>query len=326
MKILITGAAGYIGSVVTEELVHRGVSVVAIDNLSKGHRLAVAPEALFIKGDIGDTQQLEEVFSSHAIEGVVHLAAESLVEMSVKDPGRYFKTNVTYPINLLEVMLKNGVKNIIFSSSAAVYGDPVKTPIEESDRVVPVNAYGESKLMFERILRWFGIAHGLKHISLRYFNAAGASVKFGEDHHPETHLIPNIIKVALGEATVVNLFGTDYDTRDGTCVRDYIHVKDIAAAHILALEHLDSVNSSSYNLGNGDGFTVKEVIKATETITGDNIPVNICPRRQGDPAVLQASSNKITRELGWKPKYPRLDEIIRSAWDWHRQHPRGYGN
>lgn len=324
MNVLVTGAAGYIGSVVTEELLNQGLSVVALDNLSQGHREAVADGATFVQGDIGDAALLEEVFSAHRIDGVLHLAAETIVEFSMTDPARYFRNNVISGITLLEAMVKHGVKRLIFSSSAAVYGEPESIPIEEGSRTAPVNAYGESKLMFEGILRWFGLAYGLKHISLRYFNATGASQRYGEDHNPESHLIPNVIKVALAQSPSVKLFGTDYETRDGTCVRDYIHVRDIAAAHLLALQRMDSVASSAYNMGNGEGFSVKEVIEVARRVTGSAIPVELHPRRPGDPAVLVASSARIRKELDWQPQFPELEGIVRTAWEWHRRHPRGY--
>lgn len=324
MKVLVTGAAGYIGSIVTEALVKQGISVVALDNLSQGHRQAVAPKAVFIEGNIGDGPCLGQLFSRHSIDAVLHLAAESVVEFSMADPGRYFKNNVTHGITLLETMLQHGVKRFIFSSSASIYGEPKSVPIGEEAVTSPVNAYGESKLMFEQILRWFGRAYGLKHISFRYFNAAGASEKYGEGHSPETHLIPNVLRVALGQSRTFNLFGDDYDTRDGTCIRDYIHIKDIAEAHILALRHIDSVGTSVYNIGNGGGFSVKEVIDVCRKVTGSPIPVEVHPRRPGDPAKLVASAEKIRRELGWMPNYPGLEEIVQTAWEWHREHPEGY--
>jgi UDP-glucose 4-epimerase len=277
-----------------------------------------------VKGDFGDVAVLEKIFQTHRIDAVLHLAGETIVEFSIKDPGRYFRRNVTAGIALLETMLKCGVKRIVFSSSAAVYGEPASIPIRENDAALPVNAYGESKLMFERILQWFGKAYGLKHISLRYFNAAGASARYGEDHNPETHLIPNVLKVALAQAGAVKIFGTDYTTKDGTCVRDYIHVLDIAAAHILALEKIDRVSSSAYNMGNGSGFSVMEVVEVARKITGLDIPITSAPRRTGDPAVLVAGAEKIAEELGWKPEFPHLEQIVESAWQWHRKYPLGY--
>ncbi len=324
MNVLVTGAAGYIGSVVTEELVGQGVSVVALDNLTEGHRAAVMPEATFVHGDAGDEVVLNNLFASHRINAVVHLAASSLVELSMTDPGRYFRNNVTHGITLLEAMVRHGVKRLIFSSSAATYGEPQVVPISEENMTLPVNAYGESKLMFERVLKWFGQAHGLKHISLRYFNAAGASPRYGEDHDPETHLIPNIFRAALGKSRAFTLFGQDYPTKDGTCVRDYIHVLDIARAHVLALRHIDSIGSSAYNIGNGDGFSVREVLDMCRKVTGISFPVEVKSRRVGDPAVLVASAAKIRKELGWEPDYPGLEPMVRTAWEWRRTHPDGY--
>ncbi len=326
MRVLVTGAAGYIGSVVTEELLRQGISVVALDNLFQGHRDAVSPGAVFVRGDIGDAGCLEDIFSTHSLDAVLHLAAETIVEISMTDPGRYFKNNVTHGITLLEAMMRHGVKRLIFSSSAATYGEPETVPIAEDARTLPVNSYGESKLMFERILKWFGLAHGLKHISLRYFNAAGASERYGEDHNPETHLIPNILKTALGKSQTFYLYGQDYPTKDGTCVRDYIHVKDIAQAHIRALRHIDQIGSSAYNMGNGDGFSNKEVMDVCRTVTGTPFPVEVRSRRVGDPAVLVAGASKIKKDLGWTPEYPGLEQIVRTAWEWHRKHPTGYGS
>ncbi len=324
MKVLVTGAAGYIGSIVTEELINQGISVVALDNLTEGHLGAVHPQAVFVEGDLGNADILRQVFDRDAVEAVVHLAANSLVEASMADPGRYFKNNVTNGITLLEAMKAHGVNRLIFSSSAAVYGEPESVPILEEAAALPVNAYGESKQMFERILKWFGKAHGLKHISLRYFNAAGASARFGEDHRPETHIIPNLLKVALGQAGKFTMFGDDYPTKDGTCVRDYVHVRDIALAHILALKNIERIGSSAYNMGNGGGFSVKEVVEVCRKVSGRPIPVEVHPRRAGDPATLVAGAEKIRRDLGWKPKFPGLEQIIRTAWDWHKSHPNGY--
>ncbi|MBI4333602.1 MAG: UDP-glucose 4-epimerase GalE [Chloroflexi bacterium] len=324
MKVLVTGAAGYIGSVVTELLVKEGIAVVGVDNLSQGHRQAVAPGAALVEGDVGDASCLGRIFSGHAIDAVLHLAANSIVESSMTDPALYFRNNVTHGINLLDAMTRNGVKRLVFSSSAAVYGEPASVPVTEEAAMAPVNAYGETKLMFERILKWFERAHGLKHISLRYFNAAGASENYGEVHSPETHLVPNILKVALGKGGAIRLFGDDYPTLDGTCVRDYIHVSDIARAHILALRHIDRVGSSVYNMGNGNGFSVKEVIGVCRKVSGHPLPVEVHPRRAGDPPVLVASAEKIRRELGWRPDYPGLEDIVRTAWEWHRKYPEGY--
>ena len=322
--ILVTGAAGYIGSVLCEELLENGYRVIALDNLEQGHTQAVPPGATFIKGDLAQNEALDRLFRTFPTEAVMHLAAHSLVSESVAQPARYFKNNVVNSMNLLDAMLAHGVKKIVFSSSAAVYGEPVSLPIREQDPERPTNPYGESKLMFEKTLQWYSRAYGLKFISLRYFNAAGASRRSGEDHHPETHLIPNVMKVALKQEEHLCLYGTDYDTEDGSCVRDYIHVVDIARAHILALRALEGVNARIYNLGNGDGYSVLQVVKAAREITGAEVPVLLQPRRPGDPARLVASPELIRSELGWQPRYPDLKDIIASAWKWHRKHPHGY--
>jgi UDP-glucose 4-epimerase len=325
MNILVTGAAGYIGSIITEELVKEGNRVIALDNLKQGHREAVDSEAIFVQADLGDSAALDEVFRRYNIEAVMHLAAESIVSYSMTDPKRFFQENVTHGINLLNAMLNHDAGQLIFSSTAAVYGEPKVTPIEENHPLTPLNAYGESKLMFERILYWHGQAYGLKSISLRYFNAAGASERNGEDHDPETHLIPKVLKVALGQEDYVTIFGTDYDTRDGSCIRDYIHLLDIATAHLLALKHLDIPGSKAYNLGNGEGYSVIEVIETAKKVTGAEIPSRASPRRPGDPATLVASSSLAKSELGWQPKHPEMKAIIESAWRWQKKHPYGYG-
>ena len=325
MNIIVTGAAGYIGSIVTEELIRQGNSVIALDNLKQGHREAVSPEAIFVELDLSDIKGLEHLFEHHEIEAVMHLAAESTVEHSITDPGRYFQNNVIYSANLLDTMLKHGVRRLVFSSTAAVYGEPEEVPIEEDMPTMPVNPYGESKLMFEKILDWYRRAYRLKFISLRYFNAAGASERFGEDHRPETHLIPNVLKVALGQAEHVPVFGTNYPTKDGTCIRDYIHVLDIAKAHILALKYLwEGGGNKAYNLGNDRGYSVMEVVGTARKVTGSSIPTAIHPKRMGDPAVLVASSELAKSELGWQPEYPDLESMIDSAWQWQRKHPCGY--
>lgn len=325
MNILVTGGAGYIGSILTEELVAQGHDVIVLDNLIQGHRVAVVPEATFTQADLGDREVLEDIFDHHSVEAVMHLAADSLVEYSMSEPGRFFWNNVACGINLLECMLKHAVKKLVFSSSAAVYGQPQEVPITESTPVSPINAYGETKAMFERILHWYGQAYHLKSISLRYFNVAGASKRFGEVHNPETHLIPNIIKVALGQRDYIPIFGIDYDTKDGGCVRDYIHVLDVTRAHILALNHLEEgAGSRTYNLGNGEGYSVIEVIETARKITGAKIPVKVHPRRLGDPAKLVASPQLADLDLGWKPLYPKLESIIESAWQWQKEHPKGY--
>ena len=325
MNILVTGAAGYIGSIVTEQLLREGNQVIALDNLQQGHREAVAPEAIFIEADLADSETLDQVFRQYPIDAVMHLAAETVVEYSMTDPGRFFRTNVAYGINLLDIMLKHNVKRLIFSSTAGVYGDPELIPVEETHPLRPVNAYGESKLMFEQILQWYGQAYGLKSISLRYFNAAGASGEYGYDHHPATLLIPVVLRVALGQSDYVPIYGNDYPTKDGTCLRDYIHVLDIASAHLLALKHLDSSGSKVYNLGNGEGYSVMDVIETARKVTGAKIPSRPYPRRAGDPVALVASSTLAKSELGWQPRYPDLESIIESAWQWQRKHPHGYG-
>jgi len=322
--ILVTGEAGYIGSVLTEELIKEGYSVIALDNLQQGHRQAVHPEALFVPLDLRDVLGLIQLFERHPIEAVIHLAAETRIDLSMSDPAKFFLNNVAYGLNLLEVMLQHGVKKMLFSSTAAVYGEPEEVPIPEGAKERPVSPYGESKLMFERILSWYGEAYGLKYISLRYFNAAGCTSRLGEDHRPETHLIPNILKVALGQLPYVPIFGTDYDTPDGSCIRDYIHVADIAHAHILALRSLDKHNNRIYNLGNGKGYSVLQVIRTVEEVTGVKIPIQVKGRRKGDAARLVASSQLIYSHLGWEPKYPQLEAIISTAWEWHRRNPLGY--
>lgn len=327
MSILVTGAAGYIGSIVTEKLIQEGNSVIALDNLTQGHQGAIVPEAMFIQAELADSEKLEQVFRHYQISSVMHLAAESLIGESMTDPKRYFHNNVIGSTNLLDTMLKYGVHEIVFSSSAAVYGEPKKVPIEESDPTIPVNAYGESKLMFERILHWYGRAYKLRFIALRYFNAAGASERLGEDHNPETHLIPNALKVALGQRDYVPILGTDYPTKDGSCLRDYIHVLDIAKAHLLALKQLDRGESNkAYNLGNSEGYSVFEVISAVRNVTGADIPTVVQSRRPGDPPVLVASSKLAKSELGWHPEYPALESIVESAWRWQKEHPHGYSS
>jgi UDP-glucose 4-epimerase len=319
MRILVTGGAGYIGSVITEELVKGGHEVVDYDNLAKGHRDAVVPGATLIQGDVLDGEALRRVFRERRIEAVVHMAADSLVGESVTDPARYYRTNVAGGLSLLDAMRAEGVSRLVFSSTAAVYGEPRKQPIEEDDPTSPTNPYGETKLAFERALGWYERAHGLRHVSLRYFNAAGATARCGERHDPETHLIPLVLRAALGEAREIVVFGEDYPTRDGTCVRDYIHVLDLARAHVLALEAMIEGEPPSrvYNHGcGGDGYTVREVIDVAQRITGQTIPVRVGPRRPGDPAVLVAGSARIQRELGLRPAHQDLAEIIGSAWRW----------
>ncbi|NMB46881.1 MAG: UDP-glucose 4-epimerase GalE [Firmicutes bacterium] len=329
MNILVTGGAGYVGSHVVEELLKTGKHrVVVLDNLQKGHRDALLGGE-FVEGDLADEKLLDKIFTEHSIEAVVHMAADSLVGESVQRPDKYFRNNVTNGLNLLDAMVRNKAKYIVFSSTAAVYGEPIRTPITEDHPQTPTNPYGESKLFFERAMARYDHAYGLRHISLRYFNAAGASPSgaIGEDHRPESHLIPIVLQVALGQRAQVTIFGTDYDTPDGTCIRDYVHVTDLAAAHLLALDALaEGAGSNVYNLGNGEGFSVREVIDMVERIVGKPLPRVEGERRAGDPAVLVASSEWITKELGWRPQYDDLETIVRTAWNWHKQHPQGFGS
>lgn len=324
MKILVTGGAGYIGSILTEELVKDGHTITVYDNLSRGHADAVADGAAFVEADLLETGKLTEVLRQSETEAVIHLAASSLVGESVGEPAKYYHNNVTAGLSLLEAMLAADVKKLVFSSTAAVYGEARKQPIEETDPTAPTNPYGETKLAFENILKWFGNAYNLRFASLRYFNAAGASEKCGERHNPETHLIPIILQTATGKREYVEVFGTDYPTADGTCIRDYIHVTDLARAHILALDILDE-RSAIYNLGcGGAGYSVREVIEAAQAVTGSEINVKYGQRRAGDPAVLIASSDRIKRELGWQPQRQDLYEIITSAWAWLQNNPPEY--
>ena len=327
MKILVTGGAGYIGSVVTADLLKAGRDVVVYDNLSSGSARAVSRGAELITGDLSDRDLLKSVIRKHNIGGVMHFAASIKAGESMKVPEKYFRNNTANTLTLLETMLECGVSHLIFSSTAALYGDPKRTPIEEDDLLKPTNAYGESKLLVERMLAWFHGIHGLRYASLRYFNAAGAAEDLGEDHSPESHLIPIVLQVALGERKNVAIYGTDYSTPDGTCVRDYIHVSDLSGAHLLAFDRLGRDTQPEqliYNLGSGRGFSVREVIVAASAVTGKRIQVEECPRRAGDPPVLVASSERIKRELHWEPKCSSLEDIIGSAWSWRQRHPRGY--
>ncbi|MCR4432260.1 MAG: UDP-glucose 4-epimerase GalE [Tepidanaerobacteraceae bacterium] len=324
MQVLVTGAAGYVGSIATEALIERSHTVIALDNLQAGHRQAVHPEALFIHADLADVDALNRVFREQNIDAVMHMAAETLIAESMTDPRRFFTSNVRYGMNLLDAMLANGVQRIIFSSTAAVYGEPDSVPITEDALKKPVNSYGESKLMFEHILHWYHRAYALKYVSLRYFNAAGASERFGEHHDPETHLIPLVLQVALGQREHVQVYGTDHDTPDGTCIRDYIHVVDLAQAHILALENLDRLGARVYNLGNGDGYSVLQVIETARQVTDHPIPAIPAACRSGDPARLVASPQRVRAELGWQPQYPDLRAIIETAWRWYQRYPDGY--
>jgi UDP-glucose 4-epimerase len=327
MQVLVTGGAGYIGSILNQELLRAGHQVVVYDNLSKGHVDAVQPGIPLIRADLTDRAILADALRRHKIQAVVHMAADALVGESMIDPGKYYSNNLVSGISLLECMRTSAIERIVFSSSAAVYGQPGKQPIEESDPVAPLNPYGETKLAFENALRWYSCAYKLRCVSLRYFNAAGASLEFGEWHDPESHLIPLVLQTAAGKRKYAEIYGDDYPTRDGTCLRDYIHVADLAAAHVLALEVLSaqSAGSQVFNLGcGGDGYTVREVVDIASKVTGKNIPVKMSPRRPGDPAVLVASSERIKKELGWKPKYQDLSKIIGSAWSWVQAHPNGY--
>lgn len=324
MRVLVTGGAGYIGSVVVEELLKDDAEVVVYDNLAKGHRDSIPSHVKFIQDDLLATERLTDALRDNQIEAVIHMAADSLVGESVQQPEKYYRTNVIGGLSLLGAMRKTGVKRLVFSSTAAVYGEPEKQPIEETDPTNPTNPYGETKLAFERALRWHEQAHEIRSASLRYFNAAGATERCGEWHDPETHLIPLVLHAAMGRRPQVEVYGDDYPTRDGTCVRDYIHVVDLARAHVLALQILDE-RSAIYNLGcGGDGYTVRDVINVAAEVTGREIPTKIAARRAGDPAVLIASSDRIKAELGWAPQFQDLRKIIGSAWQWVQTHPGGY--
>jgi len=323
MKILVVGGAGYIGSVCAELLLDEGHAVCVFDNLSEGHRAAVDSRAEFLEGDLGTVDLIHSALTAFRPEAVMHFAASALVAESMENPSKYFRNNVGNGLNLLDAMVATGVNQFVFSSTCAIFGPPERLPIDETLPKRPINPYGESKLAFEKILRWYGDIHGLRFVSLRYFNAAGASGKFGEEHRVETHLIPNVFKVALGQKPHVEIYGTDYDTPDGTCIRDYIHILDLSRAHILALS---AAKSEFYNLGTGGGTSVREVIESCRKITRREITVVEKPRRPGDPARLVAASAKIQRELGWQPKFQNIDAIIESAWRWHQKFPNGYGD
>ena len=325
MSILITGGAGYIGSAAVHDLIARGESVVVIDNLVYGHREAVPASVPFYEGNIGDKDLIAKILGEHEIDSCMHFSAYAYVGESVEKPQKYFENNVTQTLHLLDVLLERGVTNFVFSSTCATYGVPQYTPIDEAHPQWPVNPYGWTKLMVERVLETYDKAHGLRFVALRYFNAAGASEHCGEDHEPETHLIPLVLKAALGKIPHVSIFGDDYDTPDGTAIRDYIHISDLSQAHMLALEHLRNGGASAFiNLGNGSGYSVKEVVGAAHRVTGLEIPVQIAPRRAGDPPQLVGDSRKAREVLGWKPQYPKLEKIIESAWKWHQENPDGY--
>ena len=321
MKVFVTGGAGYIGSICVEQLLNQGYQIQVFDNLSEGHRQAVDPRATFTEGDLADRPLLFKTLEQARPTAVMHFAAHASVGESMQNPSKYFHNNVGNAVNLLEACIQAGVQRFVFSSTCAIFGAPKTVPIHEELPKAPINPYGESKLMFETILNWYQRVHGLEYVCLRYFNAAGATSAFGEHHWQETHLIPNIIRVALRQKPHVEIFGTDYPTPDGTCIRDYVHIVDLAQAHILALHHH---GSDVFNLGSGDGYSVKQVLDVTREVTGLTIPSSESPRRPGDPPKLVADSHKIRKVLGWKPRFDNLPDIIRSAWDWHRAHPNGY--
>jgi UDP-glucose 4-epimerase len=322
MKVFVTGGAGYIGSICVEQLLNAGHLVTVFDNLVEGHRAAVDPRAELIEGDLQNRCEIEDALEKARPDAVMHFAASALVGESMQNPSKYFRNNVLSGVNLLDAMVSVGCRRLVFSSTCATFGVPERLPIDESLPQQPINPYGESKLMFEKVLRWYDEIHQLRHVALRYFNAAGASERYGEDHRIETHLIPNVLKVALSQKSHVEIFGTDYETPDGTCIRDYIHILDLAQAHMLAL---GATSSARYNLGTGGGMSVREVIEACRRVTGREIAVVEKPRRPGDPARLIAGSDKIKRELGWAPKFQEIGTIVESAWRWHVAHPNGYG-
>lgn len=324
MKVLVTGGAGYIGSVGVHVLVDEGYEVVVVDNLSQGHRAAVHEDATFVKGDLRDRAFVDAVLGEHSPDAIMHFASKSLVGESMEKPFLYLGDNVRAGVNVMESAVNHEVERFILSSTANLFGTPDEIPIDEEESIEPGSPYGESKFILERNLHWLDELDALRFASLRYFNAAGAaSPDLGEDHDPETHLIPIVLEVALGQRDRIEIYGNDYDTPDGTCVRDYIHVLDLARAHVLALEALDD-RSRVYNLGNGNGYSVREVIDTARAVTGADIPAEVGPRRPGDPAALIASSEKIREELGWSPEYGALEDILASAWEWHQKHPNGY--
>ena len=327
MRILVLGGAGYIGSHTALELIRAGHEVLVVDNLVTGHREAVPEQAVFYQGDLHDFAFLDQLFQKEPIDAVIHFAAYSLVGESVTNPLKYYDNNLCGTKVLLDAMVKNGIDKIVFSSTAATYGEPENIPILESDRTAPTNPYGETKLAMEKMFHWTAAAHGLRYVSLRYFNACGADASgtIGEAHQPESHLIPLILQVPNGKRDAISIYGTDYDTPDGTCIRDYIHVTDLAQAHILAVSYLmNGGENNVFNLGNGVGFTVKEIIDTAEKVVGKPIKCEMAARRAGDPAQLVASSEKAKTVLGWKPKYDDIETIIGSAWNWHKEHPHGY--
>jgi UDP-glucose 4-epimerase len=324
VNVLVTGGAGYVGSVCVKQLLTVGHKVAVIDDLSTGHRQAVPRGALFVQADLADTKTIGQVVRDTGVAAVMHFAAATLVEKSMTDPRYYLETNVQKALQFLFLLLEFKVNDFIFSSTAAVYGEPVSTPITEDHPLRPINAYGESKLMFEKTLHWYRRAYGLRYVALRYFNAAGADGELGEDHRPETHLIPRLLDATMDPASEFAIYGDDYPTADGTCIRDYVHVLDIAQAHLLALDALPVVKGAVYNVGHSEGHSIREVIDAVAEVTGRRIPVRRGPRRAGDPAVLVASSEKIRRELRWRPRHSDLKNIVRSAWEWKQRHATGY--
>jgi UDP-glucose 4-epimerase len=323
MKVLVTGGAGYIGSIAVEQLIKAGEEVVVFDNLYQGHQQAVHPKAAFVQGDLSDRAAIDAVMAQHRPDSIMHFASHTLVGESMEKPFLYIGENIVNGLNLLQSAADHGVLKFILSSTANLFDKPERMPIDESERIIPGSPYGESKNILERMLFWLDRTKGMRYACLRYFNAAGASEERGEHHNPETHIIPLVLQVALGQREQFNIFGDDYPTPDGTCIRDYIHVIDLAQAHILALRALDS-GSRTYNLGNGRGFSIQELINVAREITGHPIPTKVVTRRPGDPAILIASSDKIRRELGWQPQYPDLRAILESAWKWHVAHPNGY--
>jgi UDP-glucose 4-epimerase len=324
LSILVTGAAGYIGSVCTEVLIARGMHVVALDNLQEGHRAAVPDQAIFCHADLSIRSQIEDVFSQHKIDAVMHFAGEALVAKSVREPSTFYAANVACGVNLLDAMIRHGVKKFIFSSTAATYGEPEMVPIPEDHRKAPINPYGKSKLVFEQILTDYRAYTGLAYVTLRYFNAAGASAERGEAHRLETHLIPRVLDAASGAIPHVDVLGADYPTPDGTCVRDYVHVLDIADSHMRALDEIERIGGEAFNVGTSRGYSILEVIEMAERIAGRKIARQLSPRRPGDPAVLVASKEKLKGALGWEARHSSLEEVISSAWKWKQKHPRGY--
>ena len=329
MAVLVVGGAGYIGSHMVAALMESGTQAIVLDSLVEGHKQAIWPGAKFYEGNMQDTALLDKIFTENAVDSVVHFAAFVVVSESMQNPAKYYENNLVATLNLLQAMLRHNVKKIIFSSTASVYGMAKEMPVTEETPTGPINPYGESKLAVEKVLKWFDVAYGMKHVVFRYFNVAGAheSGKIGEDHHPESHLLPNIIKVAQGKRPAMDLFGDDYPTPDGTCVRDYVHVMDLVDAHILGLKRLDTVGESAlYNLGSGGGFSNKELIAEVKRVSGIDFPVNVKERRPGDPPTLVASSDKAKAELGWNPTRTNIENVIKTAWKWHEENPNGYSN